>query len=210
MPRLNLSESEARTLILDNARALFLEIGYNKTTVADIARACGFSSANVHRLFGTKGAINEAIADRMLTEKLQEVRASVARGKTARDKLIAALRTVHQSTLATFTEKKRVHDMVTCAIDERWQAIRRYRVALLDITRSIIREGIETGEFEVDNLEQAAMGAHMSMFRLCHPVLVVEMLGEPDEGHMDTHISFILKGLGAASLVQEASHVAAE
>ncbi|MCI5048076.1 MAG: TetR/AcrR family transcriptional regulator [Aquisalinus sp.] len=210
MPRLNLSESEARTLILDNARALFLEIGYNKTTVADIARACGFSSANVHRLFGTKGAINEAIAERMLTEKLQEVRASVASEKTARDKLIAALRTVHQSTLATFTEKKRVHDMVTCAIDERWQAIRRYRVALLDITRSIIREGMETGEFEVDDLEQAAMGVHMSMFRLCHPVLVVEMLGEPDEGDMDTQISFLLRGLGAAGLQQEASHVAAE
>ncbi|WP_306250731.1 TetR/AcrR family transcriptional regulator [Parvularcula sp. IMCC14364] len=197
MPRVNLSESEARTLILDKARELFLDIGYNKTTVADIARACGFSSANVHRLFGTKGAINEAIAERMLTEKLQDVRSAIARETTARGKLVAALSTVHQSTLETFTEKKRVHDMVACAIDERWQAIRRYRVALLDITRSIVREGMESGEFQVDDLEAAAMGVHMSIFRLCHPVLVVEMLGEPDEGHMDTHIDFILKALGA-------------
>jgi len=61
MRRLNLSEEETRALILENAYALFNDVGFNKTTIADIAKACGFSSANVHKYFGTKSAINQAI-----------------------------------------------------------------------------------------------------------------------------------------------------
>lgn len=196
MPRLNLTEDETRHLILDEAQQLFLDIGYNKTTVADIAKACGFSPANVHRLFGTKGAINEAIADRMLTEKLSQARAAIARETSAQDKMRAMIRTIHKSTLVTFTDEKRVHDLMECAIDERWTAIRRYRVALLELSRDIIREGTENGEFQVDDIGDTALAIHMSMFRLCHPILVVEMLGEPDEGNMDILINFVMRGLG--------------
>lgn len=196
MPRLNLTEAETRNLILDEAKKLFVEIGYNKTTVADIAKACGFSSANVHRLFGTKAAINEAIADRMLTEKVRLIEGVIAQQLTARDKLEAAIRTLYGTTLETFTQTKRVHDLMACAIDERWTAIRRYRVRLLEIMRTLVREGVEGGEFQVTDIDDAAMGIHMSMFRLCHPILVVEMIDEPDQGDVEILIRFILRGLG--------------
>ncbi|MEM9284527.1 MAG: helix-turn-helix domain-containing protein, partial [Pseudomonadota bacterium] len=76
MPRLNLSEAETRDLILDEAGRLYTEIGYDKTTIADIARACGFSSANVHRVFGTKARINRAMAERKLQGQLAAARAT--------------------------------------------------------------------------------------------------------------------------------------
>ena len=52
---------ETRKRILDEARGLFRTYGYAKTTVADIAQACGMSPANVYRFFASKAAINDTI-----------------------------------------------------------------------------------------------------------------------------------------------------
>lgn len=55
-----------RLRIADAAEALFRQIGYQKTSVADIAKECGMSPANVYRFFPSKSAINEAISHRIL------------------------------------------------------------------------------------------------------------------------------------------------
>ncbi|MEM9839452.1 MAG: TetR/AcrR family transcriptional regulator, partial [Pseudomonadota bacterium] len=92
MPRLNLTEAETQALILDNADRLFTDIGFEKTTVAEIAKACGFSSANVHRVFGTKHAINCAIAGRKLSFKLLAARNAVDEAPTPPEKIKAFVR----------------------------------------------------------------------------------------------------------------------
>ena len=50
-----------RAAIVEAAERLFRTLGYQKTTVADIARALRMSPANVYRFFPSKAAINEAI-----------------------------------------------------------------------------------------------------------------------------------------------------
>ena len=60
------STEDTRTALLETAERLFREVGYGKTTVADIAEAVGMSSANVYRFFPSKSAINNAICDRWL------------------------------------------------------------------------------------------------------------------------------------------------
>jgi Bacterial regulatory proteins, tetR family len=44
----------------DDAERLFRQIGFQKTTVADIARELHMSPANVYRFFAAKSEINEA------------------------------------------------------------------------------------------------------------------------------------------------------
>ena len=46
------------------AERLFREIGYQKTTVADIAKVLRMSPANVYRFFNSKKAIHQAVARR--------------------------------------------------------------------------------------------------------------------------------------------------
>ena len=50
-------EGAQRCKIIATAEKLFREIGYQKTTVADIARALGMSPANVYRFFDSKKAL---------------------------------------------------------------------------------------------------------------------------------------------------------
>ena len=52
------SETSTRDRIVETAERFFREIGYQKTTVADIAKALRMSPANVYRFFESKKAIN--------------------------------------------------------------------------------------------------------------------------------------------------------
>src|SRR3982074_1955396 len=61
-------EPDTREGILVVGERLFREIGYQKTTVADIAKMLRMSPANVYRFFDSKKAINERAARRWMGE----------------------------------------------------------------------------------------------------------------------------------------------
>ena len=61
-------EPDTRERILVVAERLFREIGYQKTTVADIAKVLRMSPANVYRFFDSKKAIHEGVARALMGE----------------------------------------------------------------------------------------------------------------------------------------------
>lgn len=54
---------ETRELILVTVEAHLRRYGYARTTVSEIARACGMSHANVYRFFKTKADIVDAVIE---------------------------------------------------------------------------------------------------------------------------------------------------
>jgi AcrR family transcriptional regulator len=61
-------EKDQRSQIVETAERLFRQIGFQKTTVADIARELRMSPANVYRFFGSKSEINAAVARQLMSE----------------------------------------------------------------------------------------------------------------------------------------------
>src|ERR1700721_3553590 len=61
-------EPDTRERILEVAERLFREIGYQKTTVADIAKMLRMSPAHVYRFFDSKKAIHEGVARSLMGE----------------------------------------------------------------------------------------------------------------------------------------------
>ena len=61
-------ETDVRERILVTAERLFREIGYQKTTVADIAKALRMNPANVYGFFDSKKSINAGVARRLMGE----------------------------------------------------------------------------------------------------------------------------------------------
>src|SRR4029078_681894 len=55
-------EGDTRDRILEVAERLFRQIGYQKTTVGDIAKELKMSPANVYRFFQSKKEIHQAVA----------------------------------------------------------------------------------------------------------------------------------------------------
>src|SRR3954451_6646117 len=92
-------ELDVRARILETAEALFREIGYQKTTVADIAKTLKMSPANVYRFFDSKKAINEAVVERLIGEVEALISAIAdAPGSRAADRLTAVIEALHRDT----------------------------------------------------------------------------------------------------------------
>src|SRR5438876_8107129 len=73
-------ETDVRERILVTAERLFREIGYQKTTVADIAKVLQMSPANVYRFFDSKKSINAGVARRLMSE-VEEASHAIAAGR---------------------------------------------------------------------------------------------------------------------------------
>src|SRR5277367_5009281 len=105
-------EPDTRERILEVAERLFREIGYQKTTVADIAKELRMSPANVYRFFESKKAIHEGVA-RGLMGGVEEVAQKIA---AAPGPAVARLRelmtTIHRMNSERYVGDAKLHDMV--------------------------------------------------------------------------------------------------
>src|ERR1700751_222617 len=75
-------EPDTRERILVVAERLFRQIGYQKTTVADIAKELRMRPANVYRFFDSKKSIHEGVARGLMGEVEIEAR-RIARSEGA-------------------------------------------------------------------------------------------------------------------------------
>jgi AcrR family transcriptional regulator len=192
MPRRRLSAEESKDLIITEASRLVSEIGFDKTTIADIATACRFSSANVHRIFGTREKINHAIAGRKLTTYVAAARNEALRETGAEGRLATFVTSIFQTTRSMILGDKRVHQMVARAIKERWPVFSDHRASLLSTFREIIEYGQSRDEFATFDVEATSRALHVSSMRFWHPEVASEMQDQPDDCSLDRWIEFAI------------------
>jgi AcrR family transcriptional regulator len=182
---------DSRTALLDTAEQLFRQVGYGKTTVADIAEALGMSSANVYRFFPSKSAINNAICDRWLREIDAAMRAGASGPGTAAERLQAAIYACHGGKHNMLTDEKRVFDMVDAAMAEHWDAIEAHIETSDAIVAGIIRDGIASGEFAPGDpvaLARTVMAACATLF---HPTLVAQCARDPEQALLASRLVWL-------------------
>ncbi|MGD9658259.1 MAG: TetR/AcrR family transcriptional regulator [Methylocystis sp.] len=172
-------ETEQREKIVATAGRLFREIGFQKTTVADIAREMRMSPANVYRFFGAKSEINAAVARQLMSE-VEQAAQSIVRGPgSAADRLRALILSNEAMNAERYVVDRKLHDMVEAAIDENWPIISDHIDRIDAAIEEIIRAGMESGEFAKGDAQLAARLVHTSCIRYCHPRLMVECADRP-------------------------------
>ena len=188
---------KVRARILEVAEVHYRRIGYHKTTVADIAAELGMSRANVYRFFPSRDAINKSICGRVVNE-ITEIAFAIARTNApASEKLDRVLTAIHRHKL-TLVKEKRSHDIIVAATQENWAIIKAHIERMVTIFEAIIREGIEAGEFDVEDPVQAARAVKTAFTPFSHPILIEHCVqrGEDTEAGLREQIRFILKALG--------------
>jgi len=189
------TEAETRALILKAADELINKYGFRKTTIADIAKACGFSPANVHKFFGNKAAIKRAIAAQLMEDMYDGAARAIDTTEGAEQKLRTMIKTVHEITLFHFNQKTNAMEGFALAAEEKWPEIQNYRMKLLAKLKDILRTGHESGEFKITDIERTANGIHMALFRLFHPQMVIENIDEPDSGDAEILTEVLLSAV---------------
>src|SRR4051794_888119 len=117
---LETTEADTRGRILVAAERLFRQIGYQKTTVADIAKVLRMSPANVYRFFDSKKAIHEGVARRLMGEVEEVCRGIASERGSAPVRLRKLLSTVHHMNSERYVGDSKLHEMVEIAMQESW------------------------------------------------------------------------------------------
>ena len=193
---------ETHLNILSVAERLFSEIGFEKTTIADIARELRMSPANVYRFYSAKAEINEAVGRRLLglTEAVGD--SIVKSSEPAREKLRALLAMMEAANEQRFISDRKLHDLLERAFSENWTIAREHTQKLTKQLREIISQGNRDGVFAVGDCERAASIMRSASIRFWHPRHIVEGAQEP-EPTLDDMVDFCLaafaQGAPAAS-----------
>ena len=193
-------ETDVRERILVTAERLFREIGYQKTTVADIAKALQMSPANVYRFFDSKKSINAGVARRLMGQVEQASQTIVSRRGGAAGRLRELLVTVHRMNSDRYVGDSNMHEMVAVAMEENWDVCKAHMQCITGAIATIIASGVACGEFRVSDVSIAAMCTCAAMVRFFHPQLIAESADKPGPT-LDQMIDFIIAALSRTDLV---------
>ena len=92
-----------RGRLLDQAAQLFLQKGYERTTVRYLASAVGIQSGSIFHHFSSKEDILKAVMSEALVYFIEELRAAIEAAQNPRHRLLACIRSELQFTIGADT-----------------------------------------------------------------------------------------------------------
>jgi AcrR family transcriptional regulator len=189
------ARQENVTRILDCAERLFRHYGYAKTTVADVAKELGMSTANIYRFFASKIEIHQAVCGRMLEMNYQMALDISRQPMSAADRLRAYVHGQYKLTLETMLDEEKVHEMVIVAIERDWHVIEKHVDRVHDVIAGVIAEGIANGEFTARDPAIAAKCFGAATIMMCHPQMVAQCLAKENRAMPDDLVEFAIRAL---------------
>jgi AcrR family transcriptional regulator len=187
-------EADMRGRIVVVAEKLFREIGYQKTTVADIAKVLRMSPANVYRFFDSKKSIISAVAQRLMGEVEEAAGAIAENPQPAAARLRELLTSIHEMNAERYVGDAKLHEMVAIAMEESWDVCTAHMERITVTIGGVIADGAAKGEFQAPEVVLAAMCACTAMMRFFHPQMIAQCATKPGPT-LDQMIDFVLAGL---------------
>ncbi|WP_454617231.1 TetR/AcrR family transcriptional regulator [Bradyrhizobium cenepequi] len=187
-------ESDTRERILAVAERLFRQIGYQKTTVADIAKELRMSPANVYRFFDSKKAIHEGVARTLMGEVEVEAQRIARAPGPAATRLRDLMKTINRMNTERYVGDSKLHEMVEIAMQEDWGVCVAHMEMIASTVGQVIGQGVASGEFETPDVQLASLCACTAMMRFFHPQMIAQCAVKPGPT-IDQMIDFVIAGL---------------
>ena len=171
-PRLNRRQAakvRTRQKVLDAARTLFAERGYEPATIRDIAKGAGMSTGAVFANFQDKAELFEAVLTEDLARLAETLRAAAASESTVRGRVLAALTAAYHGSLEQLP-------LVQAVVARSWfqpvAAEMRTREAIkpvVSVVTDALQAGVRGGELrqdaDVQLLSELIYSAFLSNYR---------------------------------------------
>jgi AcrR family transcriptional regulator len=143
-------EESLRDQIVNAALTLFLEKGYQTTTIQDIIDAAKCSKGGFYHYFASKEDLLYLIHDTFITYELQQAEAVMKGPGTASEKLrqmiidLVDSIELYRPHVTVFFEERRLLSY------EKFALVKQKRDRYEQLFREVVEEGIRTGEFRAD------------------------------------------------------------
>ncbi|VAX31378.1 Transcriptional regulator, AcrR family [hydrothermal vent metagenome] len=168
------TSSETKQQIIDVADKRFRRYGFGKTTMAEIAKDCNMSAANLYRYFENKETIGVTICQMCLSEKETLGKEVLKReGLNAAARLETFFFEILQATHNLCANDHHLFELVAFISKEHVGLVKRHQETLRAFLAEILAEGNRGGEFEVADIVSTADTILLAMVHFCYPPLVM-------------------------------------
>jgi len=187
-------EPDTREKILVVAERLFRQIGYQKTTVADIAKELRMSPANVYRFFDSKKSIHEGVCRTLMGEVEGAAAVIMQKPGSASERLREMIKTIHRMNSERYVGDSKLHEMVEVAMQESWDVCVAHMKLITETIGGVIAQGAASGEFDVADVGLAAFCTCHAMIGYFHPQMIAQAQNKPHPS-IDQMADFVLASL---------------
>ncbi|MGL5227956.1 MAG: TetR/AcrR family transcriptional regulator [Bacteroidales bacterium] len=163
--------SKTRNLLIDVARQLFARQGVEKTTMNDIAQASNKGRRTLYTYFKDKEEVYMAVIESELKQLVDSLQQVASQNLPADEKLTEYVFTRMEAVKRTVVRNGTLRAKFFRDI---WKVenVRRYFDQMeVEILTNILRGGVESGVFRIENVDATAMVLHYSLKGLDVPYI---------------------------------------
>jgi AcrR family transcriptional regulator len=155
--------------ILEAAEDALRRYGPAKANVVDVARALGVSHGSVYRHFESKAALRDAVTDRWLARIGAPLEKIVAEDGPAADRLHRWLLRLSKAKRKKALDDPELFATYMALVSDAREVVDRHVDALVAQIAQILADGVEQGEFVVDDPHTAARAVFDATARFHNP-----------------------------------------
>lgn len=191
--------SKTRERLIEVARQLFARNGVENTTMLDIANASEKGRRTIYTYFKNKREIHQAVIERESEQLVARERQIQSSAMSATSKLEGFFRARFEMMLTRSTRPAMEQLTLRNWLDGSRSGKTKRLAAQkeVDILQQILREGVESGEFDFEQTNRLAPLAILLVHAVDNPLANenLEILGYTGEAAYDRVVSFITRGV---------------
>lgn len=151
--------------------------------MVDIGRALGVSHAALYRFYASKSAVMDAIVEEAMAEEEAMAAAYLTAEGSAGERLQAIVFELCSRKIERFVNDRELHDLYRRILVERYDIIENYSQRMTEQLRLVIEQGIDRGEWKINDAAIAASVVRDAVTVYVHPLFVAQAVesGQPIE-----------------------------
>jgi AcrR family transcriptional regulator len=157
-PRNDVS-AERKDQILEAAKVSFAERGFSKTRMSDIAERSGLSKGALYLYFESKDAIIQSLLERVFEPELRDLKSLLNDDRSAEDRLLIYVTRAAEDIQDMLGWMSLIYEFLVLAFRRETikKFIRNFYKRNMDLLEALIQQGIDAGEFQVNNAQETAI-----------------------------------------------------
>lgn len=165
-------ESELCQEVIEAAFGRFLQFGYHKTTMAEIADDIGMSAANLYRYFENKQDIAAACCIKSMTERLARLRGVVDSPGSFAARLERYAMTMIEHTHELSSPDSRIGELVAFITRERIDVVQEKLTIHYELIADMLEKAQCDGEISCSDIEVTAKSIYSAFVVFDVPLFV--------------------------------------
>lgn len=149
------NQDKKRNLIINAALLRFAHYGLAKTTMTDIAKDISFSKALLYYYFPDKLSLYVSVIEHLMHTISKDILKSIEKTNTCTEGVLMVLQK-RQGYIQKYYNLMEFNKLIGPELPEDlYEKFSRARAFELKIIASLLRRGVEKGEFQIDNINLA-------------------------------------------------------